>query len=1242
MPDAPTFSQVAPRLYLASSTGDAGLSAYWAGYFASDDAGFGTTATWDQVWQDAGGVLLFLGADLSDAGTFADAFGALLPKLSPTGLLRVAWIPNPEDPSSLWQVQRLDAEATGSGGSIAWTVARQGLFLLGGYALRVTPGVALTQADPDSLGYGLAVPASAFLFAAPGGGFTASGSSAWIPMADTGVGCWQAQLPVAASLSPDGLAQLGVLLRYATPVPQDEVAPGLAQAVDGSVESLDMPILGQGDVALTLALRFDPLNPLVPDRSQLGFFGSGFPVPPALTSTLRTTLGYTTTLTPLDAAAPLGPGRLAFGRTPLATVGSGEPGFDYYLTPDGAYTLQAASGGGSDELMLGLSGLESAILPSGGSCIAFFAAGQPAFVPEIPEAGAPTVAEALSGLGTTAWMTLVPASAGGSGLTYLAQPRQAPLFHGGDTLGGSFLEYLELPAAVLPAWQSGGDVPATLPVGAFTGLQDVAASLAQRLEASVLAPVRRSVLGLPAAGAEEDVDPSRLAVTPNGLVVEVASGDTALSGVVLANMPGSAYPQVELTEVGPSLQAALQSNQLFFVVSDVETFMGSSSVAYQLTEAEMPVLQALGVPTSVVEDLNTLLAGLDPPYPVFDTEAAFDAAISATVGDYLPQCQEVGGLLKADLEGWTFQLSPRSWRSDDLTPTLMIFKFCNRSLVELAADTASWGWPEAAETGTAGLEPTQAVLQGVLEQAAAAEPGTPLRQFYDQIAARPAWNGVLFLNAPVSISELPDDLQFMVAGIDTEQFYAHHVGFSLTPFSVEGGAPALGQTAAFGLISYVDDVDLYTNLTVPFAFKTKELTATFANAHLTGFAGQVELLTNQLFGAELTKQPTEHGNNLILDGSYQRVGGIATYSFVLSGSNLYGSPDSALESIEVLGVQLNTRRSLTVEGRLFTDFSLQGNLRFFQFQPFDPFTYGVAATAEGEPPLDGYLRFAGLVVTMQFDLATPDEQSFTVAEGQMSFDLANSSPRPHGLAAAFPLTLSGLVAQGEEGGSSPEGSSPEDLGFASVSVPLEQTPMTPPWYGLNFTLDLGTLGALAGSVGLTVNLLTAWKPGTPEQPQPLYVGLELPNAKSLGIDWPLQGILSLGFRSFEFETYEDSNHEVAYLLLLRQFALRILGLSFPPGNTDVLLFGNPDQSSTERLGWYACYAQDEEVGSGGDPSAGELVAGSGRRLPPTQPRARKRPSAQVRIDRRLRSGRRLPNHDFDPDPSRGPSQPGGE
>jgi hypothetical protein len=619
------------------------------------------------------------------------------------------------------------------------------------------------------------------------------------------------------------------------------------------------------------------------------------------------------------------------------------------------------------------------------------------------------------------------------------------------------------------------------------------------------------------------------------------------------------------------LQAALQTNQLFFDVSDVDVFMRASSIAYQLTAASSPYLRAAGVPDAIIAQLDAYLGALDPPYPVFDTETNFVAAIEPIAGVETAKILPLAGMLKTDMDGWTFQLSPRSWRSDAATPTLMIFKYCNRSLQELARDSSAWSWPEAAGSeGELGLAPTQAALLALIDAARDAPEGSAYRRFYTDVAAREDWNGVLFLNAPVAIAELPADLQFISAGIDRARFYAHHIGFALTPFDADNGSVVLQQTAAFGLIDYQDALDLYAESTVPFAFKTLALTARFANAALVDFSARVELLTNRLFGSPLTKRAATRGNNLVLSGSYQRVNGAPSYAFVLVGENRYATTRSALDFIDINSVAVQTRQAADALGDLRVDFNLGGELRFNAFAPFDLFSYGEAPQTAQSAALDGYLRFSNLVVGMCFNLATPTAQQFTLSEDQIGFDLGNSVARPQSLVAHFPLTLSGFVAMGE---GAPAASSPEDLGYVSVAAPLEQSPMTPPWYGLVFTLDLGTFGALAGSVGLAVKVLAAWSPGRFEGELPVYVGLQLPSAKTIGLDWPLQGVLRLGFRNFQFATYPDDDGDVGYLLRLRRFALSVLGLSFPPGNADITLFGNPHAAGASKLGWYAAYAK---------------------------------------------------------------------
>ncbi|HST59780.1 MAG TPA: hypothetical protein VLK84_13845, partial [Longimicrobium sp.] len=965
MPDAPRFDQVgATALYALSTAAQAAAPGYWAGFRPSAAAAWGAQATLDQAWQDAGGAYLFLGTAPADPAAFQAALDPLLPVLGP---VRFLWIANPDDPSGNWQLQLLQAAARGEGASIAWSVARRAQFAVGGYALAVAAGAGLAQADPGTRGYGVVVDSAAVSFFAPGGGWAARDGTAWLPLAGAALGAWCAGVSLApggGGGAPDDLSRLGVQIRYAFPS---------ASGWEGAVDALAMPVLRQDGAAADAWLSLDPLHPALPDRSALAFFApDGTGAPPALGAELVTARGYGTTLTPAAPGAPLPPGRLAFCWSPrFVTAQAGASYPDWYLAPDGAFILSALgpalppAGGVADRLSLGVSGLEYAGLAQASGSIVLFQAGQPAFAPGVNGTPAGKDAPPLSGLATTAYLAVLPATSGAAGLTYFAQPRQAPLFTAEGPLPAGFLDFHEMAAATLPAWQSGGAVPATLPVGVFAAIDPALAETAAVLEQAALAPARRARIGVPddaqlrvgpAAAAQPellaasaDAPPpasppaaAPLAVTPQGLVAALTEDGTEWAGLVLANLPRARQARLGLTSVGPDLRGALQSSEVFFVVTQVETFMRSSSVAYRLDPATLALLPAAGVPDTVVGALDALLA--PQGYPVFPTETAFVAAIQPVAAQYTGDILPVAGLLKADLEGWTFQLSPRSWRTDDASPTVMIFKFSGRTLEERIADAASWGWPAAATGADGTLRAAQAAVQKVIRAAALAPAGSPYAAFLRDVVRNPAWNGVLFLNAPVSISELPEGLQFLAAGIDPGAFYAHHAGFSLTPFDAGESAIQLGQTAAFGLVDYQDATDLVLPGNVPFAFKTLSLTARFANAALAGFSARVELMVNQLFGAPATMRNALHGNNLVLDGSYQRQNGAPSYAFVLQGTNVFGLGGSALSSVEVLEVQLQTATGTADAGTVSATFTLGGRLRFVELPRFDLFSYGTAAT----------------------------------------------------------------------------------------------------------------------------------------------------------------------------------------------------------------------------------------------------------------------------------------------------------
>ncbi|MBF0335827.1 MAG: hypothetical protein HQL40_19660 [Alphaproteobacteria bacterium] len=526
-----------------------------------------------------------------------------------------------------------------------------------------------------------------------------------------------------------------------------------------------------------------------------------------------------------------------------------------------------------------------------------------------------------------------------------------------------------------------------------------------------------------------------------------------------------------------------------------------------------------------------------------------------------------------DLDGWRFDLDPSLWRTGE-APTLAIWKYANRTLADLAADTAVWSWPAVAADDTGDLAPTWEALNRILAEARLADDG-PLAAFYREVVANPGWNGILFLNAPIDPGGFPGSLRFVTAGLHPADLFAHHVGVSVT--SVGGST----TSSVFGLIDHADPVDLVPDQTVPYAFKTTRLTACFANAHLAALGVEVELALNWLFGAPLVKRDARRGNNLLITGTLQAAGGGPSYTFSVEGENRFGALNAAVSEVEITSVRIET---LSDPGgtHASASFALGGKLRFVAMPGFDLFSYGPApAATAGGTPFDGWLSFNQLVLVMDFPIADPHSQIWTVNETGIGFDLAASKPRPDGLAAGFPVTPVGLVVSQNLAlpGAAPSGLSPEDMGFPSISAPLTQTPMEPPWYGLVMSLDLGGLGALMGGAGLTAELLAAWRLGADSLDPPVYLGLKLPSTPTIGGSFPLQGVLKLGFRGMVFGTYQR-NGAPAYLLHLSRFSLTALGLTVPPGNLDVTLFAGADGRSTGPLGWLASYVEPASGGGG--------------------------------------------------------------
>ncbi|CAN5747265.1 hypothetical protein BH11BAC7_BH11BAC7_11510 [soil metagenome] len=1192
MSPIPVFNQInSTRVYGLSTLADTGMPDYWLCYFASASANFGTNASTTLVWQDIGGCYLFLDKTPPDWAKFASDLAALLPNLGPANTVRFLWITNADKSYTQWQLSKGSASATGSSSTIAWTLIRPISFVLGTYQLSIEGASTLNYiADGDGGGIGFSAGGIFNTYSFPLAQIGFSGSTLG---AITGV--------VAVPAQGDMLSTLTIGMQYAAApgaLILDDIVLPLEDEVDLSLDLaaatniLFMPVFTDITAAVNLSMRFDSLNPTVSSRTAFSLFPPGGNPGLTLGTYMRTTIGYPVQLTPMAATGVLPDAQFVFGYCPGEDTYS-TSGYRYHLSPDGAFqmSVQNPSGGiaaAPNQLLLGLSGLEYMNL-TGTNYMIVFGGNNPAFIPAIPssQTQAPDIANALTTAATTSYLTVMSLNTSNEteATVYYAQPREAPIFSGnGPSQGDGILNFNPMPAFTIP--YNVQQLPDVFPTGIYSGLTSDFSSLARAMENTSIAPFRNYMIGNAYGVSEAErksltlPSPKRrvrdvndpLGVTPQGLVAELTPDYQDFDGLIIGNMPGTNYPIVQFTAVEGMFKQAIQNNQLFFVAANVDVLMSGTSIQYELTAADQPYLLALNVPQQVITNVYNAIAASGTIQP-FETENAFVSCIGTaaidpvTQIDYISDFLFIGGILKVEMDGWTFQLSPRSWRTDPDSPTLMIAKFCNRSLMDLAQDSSSWSWPEVATPQNGLLGQTQTVLLNIFNAAMAVTADASLRIFDETVLNNANWNGFLFLNAPVDIAELPNELKFLTAGIDLTEFYAHHIGFSQTPFTVTNSQPVLEQTAAFGLINYEDTLDLTLSETIPLGFKTMQLRARFANAALVDFSAQVELMLNQLLGSVLSKSISARGNNLIINGSYQRVGGAPSYAFTLTGENIFNANDSALTNIEVLSVQLVTGGD-TSAVEVLTTFILNGNLRFVLIEGFDLFSFG-----PGENTSDSYLPFSGLSIDMSFQMTAPLVQTFDVREENTAFDLTNPLMRKSSLLNNFPLSVSKLLSSPNLSpeGETPTGQTPEDMGYTSISAPLDQVPMVPGWYGLVYTLDLGTFGALTGSVSFKISILAAWSKGPAENTIPVYIGLKFPaGISAIGGSFPLQGVLKLGFRSFLFETYHNTQGQLCYQLRMKRFALSVLVWSFPPGNTDIVLFGDPGNPKGS-LGWYAAY-----------------------------------------------------------------------
>ena len=585
-------------------------------------------------------------------------------------------------------------------------------------------------------------------------------------------------------------------------------------------------------------------------------------------------------------------------------------------------------------------------------------------------------------------------------------------------------------------------------------------------------------------------------------------------------------------------------------------------------------------PGKIPEEPKTLefLPGSGQPYLHSSLKNAFQ-----NYSMFLVVSQKEGGILgdfhnQINIEDWLFSFHVPEKSSAGNFGNILIFKFCPGKLVELAKDTGKWTAPGIFNNADT-LSLLSRWISDYIENGVENYQRNHNEDFADfaALVQDENYRGILVLKADVSISSFPEELEGLLGGMDLSRFYAYYFGVNTNRVELDenGRLEMKKNSSLFGLIHYTDidfenmgcDTDRYrrqkrTITSLDYDFRVLSLNILFQNSKISAFGSMICLTVNKIFQAAVDTSGRD--NLLILNGSMERQDGASVYSFHNAGTNSLVLQNSILSSLDIVKTQFQTISEDEKTNEIISCFSLSGYLGFEKLD-FDVFSYG----GEGGAEAGKGLAFSRLGVQMSFSSEDPEKKTFLLCTETMSFDSSRSSLREGSLANHFPVKFSSLLWGGSD-------KTPADLGYVVMDTPdLKNTGIGSGWFGLNFTLDLGTLGELAADSGFQAEILAVW------QGKSGAAAIKLSGNTQESKAFSLDGVLKLEIEKIRLVQAVSREGKPAYLLMMNRICLKLLGIQFPKDAAiDFYIFGNPDNTTEHKgLSWYAAYqAEDEKEG----------------------------------------------------------------
>jgi len=921
---------------------------------------------------------------------------------------------------------------------------------------------------------------------------------------------------------------------------------------------------------LAFLAGFDPLHALAHDRTYFTFSTPEGSTPSPLEVRYRTDFGQKLSLQPAS-----GISKLVLQPDRVTVQDPHKPQIEaYHVAPSGPFEVNVINPSPAEvqnlpQLICGLSGLETvsfskpqlsgapAVQPGD---IVTFHPDQPAQASQFPyqdvsldsssgdpincKAPRPAITRDL----TTSWLTITKPPGTGRDPVYYAQPDGSSLYAIGKGTGQfnpAYLGYFQPVTALLKSaeWKDSFPLaPYALTKVDPNGFDVFSPEDVRNFEFQILAPQRRAVIQkLPQNPAEiqltttargdADVTPG---TTLQGLLADVNS-DGSWARLLLASLKEPEAYALQFRNLNPTLQAAFQTNQMFLVVTQP-----------------------------------------DPCWKLSQSPAGFTCDQQTTFDNFVK------------LESWPFQINTGFGNVLGDYRNVLIFKFCDGKLSDRVKNPRKWTNPCAFNSQEPGnLDAVSQWLQDYIRDArmnAAQGSDAAYFQHFIDIVDSPGWQGILALRVTVNLTEFPRELQGLLAGIDLNNFSAHHLGIELAYIKdQEGVLQPEGNSSLFGLIYYIDPafreqlaaegspmMPVLASSDADYDFKVLTLKVLFANSEIKDFASKTQITLNKLFDDLTSHVTTGEGpaisNSIVLDGSYENHDGQGVYVFNTTTVNKFWLDSNLWNYVEFVKAQFSTLNNQTSAANdVQARFTFWGFLNFQEQKGFDAISFG-SETGQAETDLHQGLSFSNLFLEMAFNVETPSQVTYGLTTDQITFSPAQSTARRDSLYQHFPINIIGMLRGTAE-------KLPAQQGYLKVTTnQLRSTPLAVAWYGFAFDLNMGTPGALAASVGFSSQLFIGWSPGSSGEAYRTFIGIKLPGAGGgEAKTFSLQGVLRLTIQAIQLFKTVGPDGGPAYMLRLTNILLSILGISFPPGTSTLFfLFGDPRAGSARNsLGWYA-------------------------------------------------------------------------